>query len=125
MISSDEEDTCFKNGVCFMVGTSKVSSRNHSSSSDDDTLDNIDDAYEELYMKSKMKNKSFTKLKKYFRNEIEKYACLEHELHEMTIKFTEMKDVANKTDTYYMNLMSENNGALVLISELETKTSNL
>ena len=26
MLSSDEEDTCFKNGVCFMAGTSKVSS---------------------------------------------------------------------------------------------------
>ena len=38
----------------------------------------------------------------------------------MTIKFNEMKDVANKTDTSYMNLISENNDALVLISELET-----
>ena len=36
-----------------------------------------------------------------------------------------MKDVANKTDTSYMNLVSENNDALVLISELETKISNL
>ena len=32
----------------------------------------------------------------------------------MTIKFTEMKDVANKTDTSYMNLVGENNDALVL-----------
>ena len=37
----------------------------------------------------------------------------------------EMKDVANKTDTSYMNLVGENNDALVLISELETKISNL
>ena len=43
----------------------------------------------------------------------------------MTIKFTEMKDVANKTDASYMNLVGENNDALVPISELETKTSNL
>ena len=43
----------------------------------------------------------------------------------MTIKFMEMKDVANKTDTSYMNLLSENNDALVLISELETKASNM
>ena len=36
-----------------------------------------------------------------------------------------MQDVANKTDTSYLNLVSENNDALVLISELETKISNL
>ena len=33
--------------------------------------------------------------------------------------------MASKTDTSYQNLMSENNDALVLISELETKISNL
>ena len=65
MLSSDEEDTGFKNGVCFMAGTSKVSSHNHSSSSDDDTLDNdkplenIDDAYEALYYEIEDENQSF------------------------------------------------------------------
>ena len=131
MLSSDEEDAGFKNGVCFMAGTSKVPSRNHSSSFDDDTLvndmplENIDDAFEALVMELKRKTKAFTKLRKGFRNVNDKTACLKHELREMTIKFHEMKDVANKTDTSYMNLVSENNDALVLISELETKISNL
>ena len=128
MLSSDKEDSGFKNGVCFMAGTSKVSSLNLPSSSDNDNdmpLDNVEDAYEELLLQMKMKTKQITKLRKEFVNTNEKIASLEHELSEMTIKFMEMKDVANKTDTSYMNLVGENNDALVLISELETKTSNL
>ena len=37
MLSSYEEDSGFKNGVCFMAGTSKVNSHNQPSSSEDDT----------------------------------------------------------------------------------------
>ena len=128
MLSSDEEDSEFKNGVCFMAGTSKVNSLNIPSSFDDEnnmTLDDAENAYKELLLQMKLKNKAFTKLRKDFMNTNEKIASLEHELREMTIKFMEMKDVANKTDASYMNLLSENNDALVLISELETKTSNL
>ena len=52
-------------------------------------------------------------------------ACVKHELSEMTIKFMEMKDIANKTNTSFMNLTTEKNDALVLISELESKISTL
>ena len=72
-----------------------------------------------------MKTKAFTKLRKECVSTEESIGGLEHELKEMTIKFMKMKDVANKTDTSYMNLVGENNDALVLISELETKISNL
>ena len=128
MLSSDEEDSGFKNNVCFMVGTSKVNSLNVPSDSDDEnnmTLEDAANAYKELLLQLKMKTKAFTKLRKEFVNTEETIAGLEHELREVTIKFMEMKDVANKTDTSYMNLVGENNDALVLISELETKTSNL
>ena len=70
MLSSDEEDSGFKNGVCFMAGTSKVNSHNHPSSSEDDTLDsdkpldNIDDAYEELYLRMQNEKQSFHKAQK-------------------------------------------------------------
>ena len=43
----------------------------------------------------------------------------------MTIKFTEMRDVANKTDTSNECLLSENTNAILRISELEAKISNL
>ena len=91
----------------------------------DEPMTSLEDEYRELLATLKQRNKAFTKLRKDFLNNIEKIASLEHELSEMTIKFMEMKDVANKTDTSYMNLLSENNDALVLISELENKASNL
>ena len=55
MLSSDEEDKGFKNGVCFMAGSSKVSSQtSHSDSNNDDSdindtpFEDINDAYETM-----------------------------------------------------------------------------
>ena len=128
MLSSEEEDSGFKNGVCFTAGKDKVNSPNVLSDSDNDSdgsLHDAENAYNGLLLQLKMKTKAFTKLRKDWVNTEETIGGLEHELKEMTIKFMEMKDVANKTDTSYMNLVRENNDALVLISKLETKISNL
>ena len=76
-----------------MAGNSKVSSRNHTSSSDDDdkTFENVDDAYEALVMKLKRQTKAFTRLRKYYRSTNNQIACFNIELREMTIKVTEME----------------------------------
>ena len=43
----------------------------------------------------------------------------------MTIKFTEQRDVSNKTDTSFQNLMDVNENSLKLISDLEAKLSKV
>ena len=66
MLSSDEEDKGFKNGVCFMAGSSKVSSQTYSSDSDSDDsfvndtpFEDINDAYETMVIQWKRQSKEF------------------------------------------------------------------
>ena len=134
MLSSDEEDDGFKNGVCFTAPSAKVTSSQVVSDSDSeydeeyanmckdvDPMHVLEVASQSLEVLSNRHIKS----KKDIRRLENELACMKHELNEMTIKFMEMKDVANKTDGSFMNLTTEHNDALILISQLESKISSL
>ena len=134
MLSSDKEDSGFKNDVCFMALSDKVISTHPTFDSESD----IDEEYAsvckdvdpqhvlEIASQSlEVLSIKYGRVKKENRRLDNELACVKHELSEMTIKFMEMKDVANKTDTSFMNLTTENNDALILIFELESKISTL
>ena len=72
MLSSDEEDSGFRNGVCFTAGTSKVISIIHPPESENDVclndepMTSLEDEYRELLATMKLRNKAFTRLRKDF-----------------------------------------------------------